>query len=242
MTHIFLKEFNGFLNSLIGYLVVVVFLVAMGLIMWVFPATSVLEYGYADMDTLFSFGPYVFIFLVPAITMRSFAEERKLGTLELLMTKPLTEGAIVSGKFLACFLLVILALLPTVVYYFTLYSLGSPEGNIDSPGVLGSFVGIVLLGGVFCAIGIFASSVTSNQIISFIMAAFFCFIFYAGFDSAASLVSDGKLSLLIKQWGILYHYESLSKGVIDSRDLIYFLSITGVLLLSTKTVLSSRSW
>ncbi len=242
MTHIFLKEFNGFLNSLMGYMVVIVFLMAMGLLMWVFPVTSVLDYGYADMDTLFSYGPYVFIFLVPAITMKSFAEERKLGTLELLLTKPLTISAIVGGKFIACFFLVALSVFPTIVYYFTLYTLGSPQGNIDTPGVVGSFVGLILLGGVFCAIGIFASSITSNQIISFIGAAFSCFILYSGFDSAATLISDGGISLQMKQWGIMYHYESLSKGVIDSRDLIYFLSVAGMLLLSTKTILSSRSW
>ena len=142
MIHIFFKEINSFLNSLIGYLVVGVFLIAMGLLLWVFPDTSVLDYGYADLDTLFSFGPYVFIFLVPAITMRSLAEERKLGTLELLMTKPLTEGDIVVGKFLASFCLVMISLTPTIIYYFTLYQLGNPRGNIDTPGVVGSFVGV----------------------------------------------------------------------------------------------------
>lgn len=242
MIHVFLKEFNSFLNSLIGYLVVGVFLVAMGLLMWVFPDTSVLQDGYANMDTLFLVGPYIFIFLIPAITMRSFAEEKKLGTLELLMTKPLTETGIVLGKFLAAFLLVILSLAPTLIYYFTLYSLGSPEGNIDTSGMMGSYMGMILLGGIFCSIGILASSLTSNQIVSFIMAAFLCFIFYSGFDSAASLFSDGESSLLVKQFGIVYHYESMSKGLIDSRDLVYFLGVGGILLLFTKVVLSSRSW
>src|SRR5882757_10598983 len=134
MIHIFFREFNGFLNSLIGYLVISVFLVAMGLLMWVFPDTSVLDYGYADMDTLFSVGPYVFIFLIPAITMRSFAEEKKLGTLELLLTKPLTEADIVAGKFFASLCLVIISLAPTLIYYFTLSALGNPPGNIDTPG------------------------------------------------------------------------------------------------------------
>src|ERR1043165_7323891 len=138
MIQVFFREINGFLNSLIGYLVIGVFLVAMGLLMWVFPDTSVLDYGYADMDTLFSVGPYVFIFLVPAITMPSFAEEKKLGTLELLLTKPLTEPDIVVGKFLASFCLVIISLIPTVIYYFSLSSLGNPTGNVDTPGVIGS--------------------------------------------------------------------------------------------------------
>ncbi len=242
MIHVFLKEFNSFLNSLIGYLVVGVFLIAMGLLMWVFPDTSVLQDGYANMDTLFLVGPYIFIFLVPAITMRSFAEERKLGTLELLMTKPLRETDIILGKFLAAFLLVILSLIPTLIYYFTLYSLGSPKGNIDAPGVMGSYIGMILLGGIFCSIGILASSLTSSQVVSFIIAAFLCFIFYSGFDSAASLFNDGETSLLVKQFGIVYHYEAMSKGLIDSRDLIYFLSVGGILLLFTKVVLSSRSW
>ncbi|CAN5421420.1 gliding motility-associated ABC transporter permease subunit GldF [soil metagenome] len=242
MSQIFFKEFNSFLNSLIGYLVMGVFLIVMGLLMWVFKDTSVLDYGYADLSTLFSFGPYVLIFLVPAITMRSFSEERKLGTLELLMTKPLTELDIVLGKFLASFALVIISLLPTLVYYFTLYSLGNPEGNIDTPGVIGSFIGMILLGGVFCSIGMLASSITPNQIVSFIIAAFFCYVFYMGWDSVALLISDGESSLVVRQLGILYHYESMSKGLIDSRDLIYFLSLGGLMLVSTKTVLSSRSW
>lgn len=239
---IFFKEFNSFLNSLIGTLVVGVFLIVMGLLMWVFPDTSVLEYGYADMDTLFSVGPYVFIFLVPAITMRSFAEERKMGTLELLMTRPLTEKDIVLGKFFACFLLVIIAMVPTLLYYFTLYQLGNPEGNIDTPGVIGSYVGMILLGGVFCSIGIFASSLSANQIVSFILAAFLCIAFYSGFESASKLLDNPEMTLVVKQLGLLYHYESMSKGLIDSRDLVYFLSVGGISLLSTKTVLSSRSW
>jgi ABC-2 type transport system permease protein len=151
MIRVLTKEFNSFLNSLIAYVVIGVFLTGMGLLMWVFPETSVLDYGYADMDTLFSLGPYVFIFLIPAITMRSFAEERKSGTMELLLTKPLTDWDIILGKFLACFLLVLFALLPTVIYYFSVSALGNPAGNIDTPGVIGSYVGLALLAGVFCS-------------------------------------------------------------------------------------------
>ena len=242
MVQIFKKELTGFLDSLIGYAVVIVFLVAIGLLMWVFPDTAVLDYGFADMETLFSLGPFVFIFLVPAITMRSFAEERKMGTLEWLLTKPLGEGSIVLGKFLAAVSLVVIALLPTLSYYFTLRYLGNPPGNIDTSGVIGSYIGIVLLGAVFCAIGILASTLVTNQIVAFMLAAFFCFIFYTGFESASVMVSDGGLALFIKQFGIQYHFESMSRGLIDSRDLIYFLGVAGVLLLSAKTVLSSRSW
>jgi ABC-2 type transport system permease protein len=242
MIQVVAKEFNSFLNSLIAYVVIGVFLTSMGLLMWVFPETSVLEYGYADMDTLFSLGPYVFIFLIPAITMRSFAEEKKSGTMELLLTKPLTDWDIILGKFLACFLLVLFSLLPTLIYYFTIYALGNPSGNVDTPGVIGSYIGLALLGGVFCAVGMVASSITSNQIVAFILAAFLCFILFTGFESIAGLNLWSANTLLIKQFGILYHYEALSKGLIDSRNVIYFISVSAFMLMISKTVLSSRSW
>jgi ABC-2 type transport system permease protein len=242
MIQIFRKEFNSFLNSLIAYIVIGVFLTAIGLLMWVFPDTSVLDYGVADMDSLFSLGPYVFIFLIPAITMKSFAEEKKMGTLELLFTKPLGDWQIISGKFFACFALVIISLIPTIIYYFSVAALGNPAGNIDTPGVIGSYIGFVLLGGIFCAIGIFSSSITPNQIVSFIISAFLCFLFYSGFESVSALFLQGQLALMIKQFGILYHYESLSKGLIDSRDIIYFVSVIFLMLLLTKTFLSSRTW
>lgn len=242
MIRVLTKEFNSFLNSLIAYVVIGVFLTGIGLLMWVFPETSVLEYGYADMDTLFSLGPYVFIFLIPAITMRSFAEERKSGTMELLLTKPLTDWDIVLGKFLACFLLVLFALLPTVIYYFSIQALGNPPGNMDTPGVIGSYIGLGLLAGVFCSVGILASSITHNQIVAFILAAFLCFIVFSGFESVSTLNVWSAHTLFIKQFGILYHYEALSKGLIDSRDVIYFISAGALMLLISKIILSSRSW
>jgi len=240
MIQVFAKEFNSFLNSLIAYIVIGAFLTGIGLLMWVFPETSVLDYGFADLDTLFSMGPYVFIFLIPAITMKSFAEEKKMGTLELLLTKPLSDWNVVLGKFLAAWALVFLALIPTVIYYYSVYRLGNPIGNIDSAGVMGSYIGLALLAMVFCSIGLLASSLTANQIVSFILAAFLCFIVYMGFDSLSSF--GGNSALAVKQVGILYHYESLSKGLIDSRDVIYFLSVTGLILLTTKVVISSRQW
>jgi ABC-2 type transport system permease protein len=242
MIQILLKEFNSYLNSLIAYVVIGVFLTGMGLLVWVFPETSVLDFGYADMDTLFSLGPYVLLFLIPAITMRSFAEERKAGTMELLLTKPLSDTDILVGKFLASFLLVLVALLPTAIYYASIRQLGNPVGNIDTPGVIGSYVGLALLGGVFCAVGILASSITSNQIVSFITAAFLCFIFFTGFDSISTLPAFSDHALAIQQWGILYHYRSVSRGLIDSRDVVYFLSVTGLLLLTTRTILGARLW
>jgi ABC-2 type transport system permease protein len=242
MLHVLAKEFNTFLNSLIAYVVIGVFLTAMGLLMWVFPDTSVLNYGYADMDTLFSLGPYIFIFLIPAITMRSFAEESKAGTMELLLTKPLTDWNIILGKYLACFFLVLVALLPTLAWYFSISALGNPPGNIDTPGVIGSYIGLALLGGVFCAIGILASSLTPNQIVAFILSAFLCFLFFTGFESASALNLWSGSALAIKQLGILYHYESISKGLIDSRDIVYFLCVIALMLLLTRINVGSRSW
>ena len=167
-----------FMNSLIAYIVISVFLTGIGLLMWVFPETSVLDYGYADMQTLFTLGPYVLMFLIPAITMRMFAEEKKTGTIEMLLTKPLTDWDIILGKFLSGWLLVILAVIPTIIYYVSVYLLGNPPGNVDTAGVMGSYVGLILLGAVFTSVGLFASSVSSNQIVSFIIAVFLCFIIY----------------------------------------------------------------
>ncbi|MEO7991091.1 MAG: gliding motility-associated ABC transporter permease subunit GldF [Chryseolinea sp.] len=242
MLQILSKEFKSFLNSLIAYVVIGVFLVGVGLLAWVFPDTSILDSGYADMFTLFSIAPFVFVFLVPAITMRSFAEERKSGTMEMLLTKPLSDWDIILGKFLASFLLVLFALLPTVVYYFSIYSLGNPIGNVDTSGVIGSYIGLILLAAIFCAVGILASSITPNQIVAFVCAAFLCFIFFLGFDSLASLNFFSANALFIKQFGITYHYDSLSKGLIDSRDVLYFLSVIFLMLSITKLILGSRQW
>ena len=242
MYSIFIKEINGFLNSLVAYITMAVFLTGIGLLMWVFPETSVLNYGFADLETLFSFGPYVFLFLVPAITMRMFAEEKNSGTLELLMTKPLTEFQIIMGKFLAGFTLVLFSLIPTVLYYFSVYQLGNPPGNIDTAGVIGSYIGLILLGGVFTSIGLFASSLTSNQVVSFILAIFLSTMFYSGFQSIANINIWGEYSSIIEQLGILYHYNFLSKGLIDVGNVIYFISIALIMILLTKMVLSSKKW
>ena len=242
MLQIFQKEFSGFLHSLVGYIVIIVFLVGVGLPVWVFPETSVLDNGYADLGVLFSLSPYVFMFLIPAITMRSFAEEKKMGTMEFLFTKPITDWQIITGKYIASWLLALVALIPTLVYYYSVSQLGEPVGNIDTPGVIGSYLGLILLGGVFCSIGIFASCISANQIVSFLVAAMLCFLVYYGFDSLSQLSVFGSAALLVKQFGIVYHYDSLAKGLIDSRDLIYFISVIVIMLMLTKTVLSSRSW
>lgn len=242
MIQVLSKEFNSFLNSLIAYVVIGVFLTGIGLLMWVFPETSVLEYRYADMETLFSLGPYVFIFLIPAITMRSFAEEAKGGTLELLLTKPLSDWDIVMGKFFACFFLVLLSLLPTLIYYFSVSALGNPVGNIDTPGIIGSYTGLLLLGAVFCAIGVFSSSITNNQIVSFIVGAFLCYFLFAGFESLSLVNVWSEHSLFVKELGLLYHYDALSRGLIDSRNIVYFGSVIAAMLLFTRIILGARSW
>ncbi len=242
MLSIFRKEINSFLNSLIAYIVIGLFLTAMGLFTWVFPETNVLDYGFADMQTLFSMAPFVFMFLIPAITMRTFAEEKKDGTIELLLTRPVTDLQIILGKYFSSLLLVVFSLLPTLIYYYSIVELGNPPGNIDSAGVAGSYIGLVLLGAVFTSIGILSSALSVNQIVSFIIAVFLCFIVYSGFQSLASVNVWGEFSNLINQLGIAYHYNALSKGLIDSRDVLYFVSIIVFMLLSTHLVLDSRKW
>jgi ABC-2 type transport system permease protein len=235
------KEFNAFLSSPVAYVVMGVFLVATGLFVWVFPDSSVLDYGYADLQTLFNIAPWIFLFLIPAITMRTFAEEKKAGTIELLLTRPLTDGQILGGKFLACLLLTLLALLPTLLYYYSVYQLGNPTGNIDSAATVGSYLGLALLAGVFVAMGVFASAITRDQIIAFLVAVVGCFLVYSGFDSLAS-VFEGGPAYYIGQLGIAAHYRDISKGLIDSRDLTYFFSLMAGLLLATRLVLQSRNW
>jgi len=174
--------------------------------------------------------------------MRTFAEEKREGTIELLLTKPITDLQLILGKYFAALLLALFALAPTLLYYYSVYTLGNPVGNVDSAAVVGSYIGLVFLAGVFCAIGVFASSVSENQIISFVIAVFLCFIIYTGFASIASMPLWGTYSYTISQLGIAYHYNTISKGLIDIRDVLYFLSVIAVMLLATKLVLRSRKW
>lgn len=243
MFALYRKEISSFLNSLIGYIVIVVFLAIISLFMWVFPGEmNILDAGYANIDTLFVIAPWVFMFLVPAITMRSFADEKKSGTIELLLTRPLSDFHIVMAKYLAGVTLVLLSLIPTLVYYISVHILGNPVGNIDTGGMWGSYIGLFFLASGFVAIGIFSSSVTENQIISFIVSVFLCFFFYLGFDSISNLALFGKVDAFIIQLGIQEHYLSMSRGVIDTRDVVYFFSLAAFFLLLTKTVLESRKW
>lgn len=243
MLTVFRKEITGFFSSLIGYIVIGVFLVIIGVFMWVFKEYSVLDFGYANMDTLFSMAPWVFLFLIPAITMRMFSEERKNNTIELLYTKPVTEVQIILGKYLAGIVLVLFALIPTIIYYISVYRLADPVGNIDVGSILGSYIGLILLASCFTAIGLFSSSVTDNQVVAFILGVFFCAFFYIAFSSL-SLLADGSNTwmAIIQQLGIDEHYNSISRGVVDTRDVIYFLSLNTLFILLTKTVVESRKW
>jgi ABC-2 type transport system permease protein len=237
------KEINGFLTSLIGYIVMIVFLLVTGLFLWVFPLEfNILDFGFAGMDGLFILAPFVFLFLIPAITMRSFADEKKSGTLELLMTQPLTDLQVILAKYCAGVVLVIISLLPTLVYYYSVYHLGLPPGNLDSGSIWGSYIGLIFLGASFVAIGIFASSLTDNQIVSFILAVFISFILYMGFEFVYTFIVSGKAGLIIQSLGLNAHYASMSRGVVDTRDLIYFASVTAIFILMTKLSLESRKW
>lgn len=243
MWSVFKKEISTFFSSIIGYLSIAIFLVIIGLFSWVFTETSILDGRYANLDQLFSIAPFIFMFLIPAITMRSFAEEKQNGTLEFLFTKPLTEWQIIFGKYFACLTLVLFSLLPTLIYFYSVYQLGSPVGNIDVGATIGSYIGLFFLAAVFVAIGFFASSITSNQIVSFILAVFFCFFMYLAFQYLSQLpVFFGKSDSIVKHIGINQHYISMSKGKIDSRDLIYFISVIGFFIYLSYTALSKRKW
>lgn len=236
------KEISVFFNSLVAYIAIGFFLLVTGLFLWVFPDTSILEYGYAGLDSLFSITPYVFMFLIPAVTMRSLAEEKKEGTFELLATRPLTDWEIVLGKYFACVVIVLAALIPTLIWFYAVYQLGEPRGDIDTGAVTGSYIGLFLLGAAFVSIGIFASSVTRNQIVAFAVAVVLCFFTFQGFDSFSHLLSLQAYDTYVTSLGINEHYQSVSRGVLDTRDLVYFLSFDALFLVITKTVLGGRKW
>lgn len=243
MFKLYLKEIKDFLNSLIGIIVVAVFLTVNALFLFVFPGQfNILETGYADLSPLFILAPWMFMFLVPAITMRSFSEEERTGTIELLLTKPITEWQIVVAKFSAGVTLVFFSLLPTLLYYYTVYQLGSPQGNLDVGATWGSYLGLLFLACSFVAIGIFSSSLTNNQIIAFITAVFFSFFIYIGFEQIANFSDFGTLDSYLINLGINEHYISMSRGVIDTRDLIYFLSLSFLFLIMSQLKLESRKW
>lgn len=225
------KEINTFFASPIGYLVIAIFLVLNGLFLWIFKGEfNVLDYGFADLSSFFLLAPWILIFLIPAVTMRSFSDEKKQGTLELLLTKPISHLNLVLGKYFGTFILIIIALIPTLLYVYTVYQLGNPEGNLDIGSTLGSYFGLLFLVASYTAIGIFTSTLSDNQIVAFIVSVFLCFVFYIGFEGVADFTSSN----FIEQLGMSSHYKSMSRGVLDTRDIIYFLSITVFFLMLTK--------
>ena len=237
------KEIRSFLSSLTGYIVITVFLLINGLFLWIFEGDfNILNFGYASLDGLFMIAPFVFLFLAPAITMRSFAEEKRAGTIELLLTKPLTELKIILAKFLAGLILVIISVLPTLIYVFSVYQLGMPKGNVDMGAIWGSYIGLLFLSASFVAIGMFASTLSDSQIVSFIIAVFLCGFLYIGFEFIYSLDLFGKVDLLIKSLGINEHYKSMSRGVLDTRDMLYFLGIITLFILLSKFSIERRKW
>jgi ABC-2 type transport system permease protein len=243
MFAIFRKEISGFFSSLTGYVVILVFLLINSLFMWVFPGEwNIFDTGYAGLDTLFFLSPWVFLFLVPAVTMRMIAEEKRLGTIELIYSRPITERGIIWGKYLASVLLVLLALLPGLIYYISVYMLGETPGNLDRGGTLGAFIGLFFLASVYAAAGIFASSLTENQVVAFILAVFICFFLFMGFDSFAYLPGMKKVDEFVLNLGINEHYKSVSRGVIDLKDAVYFIAVALIFNEATRLVLLSRKW
>ena len=232
------KELRSFFSSATGYIVIGVFLLITSLFLWIFPGEyNILESGYAQVDGLFTLAPFLYLFLVPALTMRMFAEEKRAGTIELLYTRPIKELHIVLGKYFSGWLLVLFSLLPTIIYFFSVYYLAEPFGNIDTGAFWGSFIGLLFLASIYVAIGLFASAITDNQIVSFIVAVVLSFFFFYGFELFSGLITSGKWADIVSSLGINSHYESMSRGVIDSRDVVYFLSATAIFIFSTKLVI-----
>jgi len=224
--------------------VIIVFLLTISLFIWVFPDTqfNIPGSGYANIDSLFIITPWVYMFLVPAVTMRLFSEEKKSGTIELLLTRPLTELQVVLAKYFAGVVLVLFSLLPTLIFYYSVHQLGAPQGNIDTGSMWGSYAGLLFLAAGFVSIGVFASAVSDNQVVAFIISMFLSFFLYAGFDSISGLLGSGAAANLVYMLGINAHYSSMSRGVIDTRDVVYFFSLTCFFIMLTRTVLESRKW
>ena len=230
MKSIIVRELKSFFGSPIGYLVIAIFLLLNGLFLWIFNGEyNILNSGFADLSPFFTIAPWILIFLIPAVTMRSFSDEKKQGTLELLLTKPLSIWQIVNGKFLGAMLLIVIAIIPTFIYVYVISSLGMPEGNIDMGSTIGSYFGLLFLIAAYCSIGIFTSTLSENQIVAFILSVFLCFVFYFAFEGLATYLPSAEN--FISSLGMDNHFKSMSRGVIDTRDVLYFISLT-ILFLS----------
>ena len=239
MLAIFKKEFNSFFTSTIAYLTIGMFLLINGLFLWVFDDDfNILNAGFADLTSFFYLAPWILIFLIPAITMKTFADEFRSGTIEILKTRPITNVTLVLGKFFAILTLLIIVLIPTFVYVYSIHELGNPVGNIDYRSISGSYVGLFLLASSFASIGIFTSTLTKNQVVAYLLGICVVFLFYFGFDAVSSLFGD--YSYTIKLFGMNEHYKSISRGVIGSRDLLYFMSIIIFFLFVSKQKLTNE--
>ena len=236
------KEIIAFFSSLTGYIVIIVFLAANSLLLWIIPGNyNIFDIGYASLEPFFEISPWVFLFLVSAVSMKMIAEEKRLGTFDLLLSKPLSETQIILAKYFAIVTLVLISIIPTIIFFFSLYFLGNPVGNIDG-GTAGSYIGLFFLASIYAAIGLFASSLTDNQIIAFVLSVILSLIMYIGFDAITSLNVFYGHEYFISQLGINEHYKSISRGVIDLKDVVYFLSAAALFLVSTRTVIQSRRW
>lgn len=243
MRSIFRKELASFFSSLVGYVAVGVFLIASWLFLWMLPDTSILDYGYANLDPFFQLAPFFLLLLIPAITMRMFADEFRGGTIEWLSTKPLRDTDIILGKYFAALALVVFALLPTLVYIFTISWLAEPKTLLDTGGLIGSYIGLLFLAAAFTAVGVFCSSLTANQVVGFLVALFGCYLLYAGFDAISGIRAfAGGADYYLAMLGLSAHYDSISRGVVDTRDVIYFLSVIVLFLSLTRLTLARRTW
>ena len=243
MFALYKKELSGFLSSLSGYVVIIVFTTLNGLFLWLVPGElNLLEGGYATLSPLFQVSPWMFLFLIPAITMRMISEERKTSTLDVLLTQPRTQLELILAKYFASLSLAVIALIPTVIYLISIGMLGSPAFNLDMGSILGSYIGLLFLAACYTSVGIFASSLSENTIVAFIIAVLLCFIIYSGFDYASRMFESGATGELILNLGIDAHYQSISRGVIDSRDIIYFLSVISIFITGTSLKIKSILW
>ena len=240
MRALYFKEIRSFLSSIIGYIFILIYLIASGLFHWVISEnTNLLEGTEADLIPFFNLSPVIFLILIPAITMRSIAEERRTGTIELLFTRPISDLKILLAKYFAGVTLLLVALIPTIVYYVSMYSLALEPDKFDHGATITSYIGLILLGATFIAIGIFASSFTSSQIVAFILAMFLCWLFYDGFALLGSFNLMGKFDSIIQYCGISYHYDGIKKGVIDTKNLVYFFSVIVLFIYAALTVVKS---
>tara|TARA_B110000263_G_scaffold249801_1_gene268611 strand:+ start:1258 stop:1986 length:729 start_codon:yes stop_codon:yes gene_type:complete len=241
MIALFRKEINKFFSSLTGPLTIVIFLMVNGLLMWIFSGDfNVLDFGYANMDSFFMLAPILFLIFIPAICMRLFSEEYRSGTMEVLLTKPISIWNVVVSKYLAANVLVLFSILPTLIYFISIYFLGETIGNLDVGGIIGSYLGLFMLSSGFIAIGIFASAISSNQVVAFLIAIICNAIVYYGFGILSEVTFFQNWNLFISNLGIAYHYNVMSKGVIDSRDILYFMSICFLFLMLSKITIQLK--